>query len=66
VTPDGHSYVTAGRAGIQTERRTPEGTLEWVVPYGSFDGGAAVALDGSLVIVDVIREGEFPTVVVRI
>lgn len=66
VTPDGHSYVTAGPAGIQTERRTPDGTLEWSVPFGSFDGGAAVAPDGSVVIVDVIREGEFPTVVTRI
>lgn len=66
VTPDGHSYVTSGlgTTGIRTERRSPDGTLEWTVPFGSFDGGAAVAPDGSVVIVDVIREGEFPTVVV--
>ena len=68
VTPDGYSYVTSGlgTTGFRTERRSPDGTLQWTVPFGTFDGGVAVAPDGSVVIVHVIREGEFPTVVSRV
>jgi hypothetical protein len=47
VTSDGSAYTT----GIGcTQRHERDGTVAWTVPFGTFDGGLAVATDGSVVI----------------
>ncbi len=49
VSGDGSAYVTGGWGC--TQRHAPDGSVDWAFPLGSFDGGVAVASDGSVVLV---------------
>lgn len=45
ISDNGHAYTT----GIScTQGHGPDGTAEWGEPFGTFDGGLAVAADGSI------------------
>ncbi|MGD8700071.1 MAG: hypothetical protein PVJ43_12315, partial [Gemmatimonadales bacterium] len=48
VSVDGSAYVTGSGC---TQRHAPDGSVDWTFSQGSWDGGVAVASDGSVVIV---------------
>jgi outer membrane protein assembly factor BamB len=63
VTLEG--FAVTGGLGC-TQRLTPEGALVWSVPVGELDSGAAVAADGSAVILDLQPADDRPVLLIRV
>ena len=66
VSDNSHAYTT----GIScTQAHLPDGTADWAQPFGTFDGGLAVAPDGSITILHLVipvGDGGYAAVVSRI